>query len=1071
MPKVEKKLQNYLVLNKYLCSLFGFESIDDFRRELKDKKEGINEDGKFYFTSVLQSLDIDESFKQRLELYDEHIQEYLLHINENRDNPISLKYFQYVALLLTEIHLDRYFNDFDNYHVSLLEFVNDLNNKKGKIGKYQYPYPNEETLRKLVYWSATGSGKTIIMHINYLQILKYIDRSDEHDYDNILLITPNEGLSKQHMEELDISSIDNKQFNAQTTLDDWSLCNPVKIIEISKIKDESNIRRKSDKALSVPVQALGKNNLLFVDEGHKGNSKEANTWKPLRKQLVQNGGFTFEYSATFGEVTSDDNTFEEYASSIIFDYRYKYFFGDGFGKDYSITNLKNKDDYGDEYFTGALLSFYEQKLYYQRHKRKIKPFNLQNPLMIFVGSRVRGSKTIDEKDSDVFEVIDLMARFVNDKKKFEKLIIKILNYKSSIVDEKDQPIFNNKFPHLRELIKNETISVDQVYQDMKKEIFNTSTSTTLELRELPNAEGEIGLKFDSDYFGVINIGDTSGFIKYVEKKNKNGYFKTGMKSSFQHSFFHGIEKDTSKINFLIGSKKFIEGWNSYRVSTMGLLNVGKKAGPQIIQLFGRGVRLRGYGSLLKRSYILEEQRMLPEDIEIPKHMTLLETLNIFGMNADYMANFRESLKGEGLEEYEKYYIKIKPTVPSGLYVPLKSTEAGNFKEDVFVPSLNVKTPPIKLDLRSKIDVLESNDNKLRLVHSTSPIDQHKFSDDILSMLNFDYLYTELLKYKKIKQYDNLYFEKDDLRELLDDDNYIVECKEDLLRINEKESFSKIFKIQDYALQALKSIIDKKYRAKKSKWYQKNLSYQSVSEDDETLIPKEYVFTINTDKNDFKKSVRELTNKMKEFVDKNCADDTIYNDDITFRYNGKEVIEFFALNIHLFKPLLYKNKAEKKQLEFIKISPVDLVGSEKKFIKLLEEYLDDNTQYEKVYLLRNPSRKGVGFFETKGFYPDFILWAFKEDEQSIAFIDPKGLQWVKPGDEKIELHSEIKDIEKDLKDTSSLDITLNSFIMSHTDYDKLNWTESKDDLISRNILFMEDGPDCIDLLFTKMFETT
>jgi len=1068
MPKVEKKLQNYLVLNKYLCSLFGFEDINDFRRELKDKKEGINQDGKFYFTDVLQSLDIDESFKQRLELYDEHIQEYLLHINENRDNPISLKYFQYVALLLTEIHLDRYFNEFDDYHDSLLKFVNDLNKKEGKIGKYQYPYPNEETLRKLAYWSATGSGKTIIMNINYLQILKYIENSNEHDYDNILLITPNEGLSKQHIKDLDMSSIDNKRFNAQTTLDDWSLNNPVKVIEISKIKDEEEI---GDGGLSVPVQALGKDNILFVDEGHKGHSSEAKKWKSRRARLVKDGGFTFEYSATFGEVTSDDDTFEEYASSIIFDYRYKYFFDDGFGKEYSIINLKNKDDYGDEYFTGALLSFYEQKLYFKRHKQKVKPFNLKNPLMIFVGSRVYRGRALDEKDSDVFEVINIMARFVNNKNKFERLIKKILNYNSSIVDQNDAPIFDNKFPYLRELIKNGTISIDQVYQDMKKELFNTSTSTTLELRELPNAEGEIGLRFNSKYFGVINIGDTRSFINYVEKNNKNGYFKTGMKSSFQHSLFQRIENETSKINFLIGSKKFIEGWNSYRVSAMGLLNVGKSAGAQIIQLFGRGVRLRGYNRLLKRSYVLEEQRMLPEDIEIPKHMTLLETLNIFGMNADYMSNFRESLKEEGIEEYEKFVLEIKPTVPKGLYVPLKSTEAGNFKEDVFVPSLEVKTPPIKLDLRSKIDVLESDDNKFHLVHSKSPIDQHKFSDDIMSLLDFEHIYTELLKYKKIKGYDNLYFEKDDLKELLDDDNYIVECKEDLLKINEKESFSKIYKIQDYVIQALKSIIDKKYRAKKSRWYQKNLSYQTVSEDDDTLIPEEYVFTINTDKNDFKKSVRELTNKMKEFIKKNHANDTIYNDDITFRYNGKEIIEFFALNIHLFKPLLYKNKAEKKQLEFIKISPVDLVESEKRFIKLIEKYLDINTQYEKVYLLRNPSRKGVGFFETKGFYPDFILWVFKEDEQSIAFIDPKGLQWVKPEDEKIELHKDIKEIEKDLKATSSLDITLNSFIMSHTDYEKLNWTEDKKDLKKRNTLFMEDGPDCIDQLFTKMFETS
>ena len=39
----------------------------------------------------------------------------------------------------------------------------------------------------------------------------------------------------------------------------------------------------------------------------------------------------------------------------------------------------------------------------------------------------------------------------------------------------------------------------------------------------------------------------------------------------------------------------MEGWNSWRVSNMGLLNIGRNEGSEIIQLFGRGVRLRGRG--------------------------------------------------------------------------------------------------------------------------------------------------------------------------------------------------------------------------------------------------------------------------------------------------------------------------------------------------------------------------------------------------------------------------------------------------------------------------------------------
>jgi len=77
---------------------------------------------------------------------------------------------------------------------------------------------------------------------------------------------------------------------------------------------------------------------------------------------------------------------------------------------------------------------------------------------------------------------------------------------------------------------------------------------------------------------------------------------------------------------------------------MGLMNVGKGEGSQIIQLFGWGVRLKGFARSLKRS----NKTQLPEGIERPRHIGILETLGIFGIHADYMAQFRDYLEEEGL---------------------------------------------------------------------------------------------------------------------------------------------------------------------------------------------------------------------------------------------------------------------------------------------------------------------------------------------------------------------------------------------------------------------------------------
>lgn len=83
------------------------------------------------------------------------------------------------------------------------------------------------------------------------------------------------------------------------------------------------------------------------------------------------------------------------------------------------------------------------------------------------------------------------------------------------------------------------------------------------------------------------------------------------------------------MNILIGSKKFIEGWDTWPMSSMGLLNIGKEQGPQIIQLFGRGVRLKGKGMSLRRS----DEKSLVQPLEI---------LNIYSIKADYLSKFFES---------------------------------------------------------------------------------------------------------------------------------------------------------------------------------------------------------------------------------------------------------------------------------------------------------------------------------------------------------------------------------------------------------------------------------------------
>src|SRR5690606_12681391 len=64
-----------------------------------------------------------------------------------------------------------------------------------------------DSLNKLAFWNATGSGKTLLMHVNIMQYLHYANVYNQHHQNKVLLITPNEGLTKQHLEEFKLSNI------------------------------------------------------------------------------------------------------------------------------------------------------------------------------------------------------------------------------------------------------------------------------------------------------------------------------------------------------------------------------------------------------------------------------------------------------------------------------------------------------------------------------------------------------------------------------------------------------------------------------------------------------------------------------------------------------------------------------------------------------------------------------------------------------------------------------------------------------------------------------------------------
>lgn len=1029
-------IEKYLVLNKYLLSLFGVNDFRDLQEKMKDAPVGIDSDGRTHFVNILRSSFDNKKIPEiTLLRYDANIQNYVRQINYRRE-PVNLKYFQYLAVLFTEIVLDNLKNRKVEFLYELNKFLEDYKKEEAIDILDQF---TESDLNKLAFWMATGSGKTLIMHINYYQFFKHKLFSP----DNIILITPNEGLSKQHFEELQKSGVPCKLYEGSLTSSSvFRDEDEVLVIEMTKFVEEKN-----GGGVTLPITAFEGRNLVFVDEGHKGRkvnkehkdrevneghkSKETEeqTWGELRDRLAENG-FVFEYSATFGQILSvskkNMETLKRYAKSIVFDYSYKYFYLDGYGKDFLVLNAKesklNDQEFQETMFVANMLSFYEQLLVYEENKDLAKEYNIEKPLWIFVGTTVTGEKG----ESDVIQIVKFIRRAIQDEEWVNEKIKSILNKETYLRDENNRDIFEDKFRYIRD----KGFKLDDLY----KRIFGGKGQFSI--YEIKNAQGEFGLKVgDNNYFGVINIGNVSDFKKQLEEEGISVE-----QDAISGSLFDAIKTETSPINILIGSKKFIEGWDTWRVSSMGLLNIGKGQGPQIIQLFGRGVRLKGKGMSLKRSGD-------KGPIEI------LETLNIYGIKADYLNKFLEAIRREEVE-FETIEIPIKPLYEerwNELYTLTKDDKKRFEEERVLKLELDSRISPTIALLQSFSMYSGREIEGERSIGSSQikmQVEEMKLPEDVIDLLDWGRISEEIYNFKTAKGYWNLIFDIDGLRNLLLSSNYKILTSSEKLEVKNQNDLTQV---ENIALLVIKKYIDQFYRKHAKRFETENMKYSKVNRQ-LTLFAFEkaedkYSYTVQVDKRE-KKLIEEIKKLANDF-------DRLIRED-------SEILPRIYFDNHLYVPILLQSK------KIDKISPTGLVESEKRFISDLREYLKKNRAKfsgVEIYLLRNYPRSGVGFFNLSGFYPDFIMWIKKNNKQTIVFIDPKGLEHTKGlDDEKIELHNGIKELEKKL---GRDDVVLESFILSQTTYEKLiegrTSPPAKEEYIDNHVLFLEDK-DWVERLF-------
>ncbi len=1055
-----------LVLNQWLIEQCGHDPLAAHKagkRKLRplqglasilhDCPEGMDADNLHHF---YKNLDVEwqeeaEATQDDLLRYEQNIVSHTLSINERRSRPIVWKYYQWLSLLFVEIYLDRYFGGRDKLLSSLNEYIEHFNayweNHDFETGVA--PYSLEE-LNKICLQNATGSGKTLLMHVNFLQFRHYADASRfKDDLTRTVLITPNEGLSGQHAREMGASGLRAERLSTDSGDSFSSAKNGLRQVdftEITKLSDE-------DGPNQIAVRNLGDRNLLLVDEAHRGmGSKEETGWFKSRERLVEKG-FVFEYSATFKEAITAAKRPEidaAYTKNILFDYSYRYFYEDGYGKDYRIFNLpKSYEELRFTYLTACLLSFYQQIKLYEDKKSAFSPYNLEKPLWVFVGKSVsKATGTKDEKEtvSDVALILQFIANLLKNEAASASVVEKILGTNAQdtgLLDETGNDIFAGSFLYIRDLIRREDWSYRDLLRDIFSKVFLNSGGGQLNLAKIKGDESEVMLRVGQEEvpFGLINVGDAAGLIKHIEqeKEAKPGDFSNlnVLEAEFSETLFGQVHESSSPVTVLLGSKKFVEGWDCWRVSTLGLMHVGKSEGSQIIQLFGRGVRLKGYDWTLKRSGFATPTHQ-------PEYIQYLETLNVFGVQADFMDRFKKFLEEEELPSNDQkavYTVPLNITYDFGKELkvlrPRKKDSNGNeydFKNDAKVLSFGhipdkLKNKMVVIDWYPRIQSLASKNKR-----EDGSKNETVFSKEHLAFLDYADLFFRLEKFKRERTWHNLNISKTQIQPLLLDTTWygmLVPAQN-----MATSDVSNVFLWQEMASELVQKYCDELYNYSKAAFMEPRLELRPLTPEDDN-IPDEQEYQLIVD----------------------SSEQALIDDILALKKDlnqGKQGVlksgdlKACLFDVHLYQPLMHVAKNSKVQ-----IAPVSLNESEFQFVEDLRQFLEINTG-EEFYLLRNESRgKGIGFFEAGNFYPDFLLWKIKGDTQYIAFIEPHGLLHEGPGHKKIEFHKTIKNIQNRL---SSESVCLNSFIVTPTRFGKLNWGKDIRELEEMNVLFMQDAQD-------------
>lgn len=918
-----------------------------------------------------------------------------------------LTHFQWLAALFVELYLTRL--GAPGGRVALADAINSLREQAFAF----LPPVQAADLNRLALWMATGSGKTLMMHLNTLQFLRHADNILGQLPQRVLLLTPNETLSAQHRSELALSG-----------LDDISLGRTLEITELTKLylpENRDGVRTRVKEGVSICTDNYPGPNLLLVDEGHKGgksHSGDESAFRERRQALTGTHekfpvegvpGFEFEYSATFAQIADGDpGFFNDYARCTVFDYGYRRFHDDGFGK--SPRSLVTRDQHAQGLvLAAALVAFWRQVRYVADDAPRARRYRMSPPLAVFVGQSVTG------KSQDVVQVLVFLARFVSDATFAQGLLRQVL--------DANNPIQQALFSAQLDLASERALGSKTLHARMCADLFGGKGKLAVR----PLSKDELGIRLpgseDDRWFGTAYVGDAPKLAQALHAAGvtvEDADAVTG-------SLFARLD-DLPEVKFLLGSRKFIEGWSSFRVSTLGLLQIGRNAGTQVIQLFGRGVRLAGVGGQLKRA------SHMPRFGPHPAGIALGETLYVFGVKAEYVQTWLDTLSREGMPSQSAIVpIQVHADVQSlGLQVPRHDPvqdEAFGFEVVRFVAS---EHPLVPIDLSSHLS-LQDGVGAVQALHD--PVQRHPATALLGRHLHAESLFQHAQRFMRQQGMQQLWVTPGEAGRWLAGVQVLIPSARLPVGAQEQQ------RIGHEVLAQWEAALARALRRARLAFLTRQPLLEAITHAHanfpmqtrpdgapvpgyrvEAMLAQDVVKTAvealrrnlsgaRVDPKGWDRIVATLRDEAGE-IDLN---DTLaqVQEALGDGTDGDSLgppLPRLHIPQHLYSPLLLAAPAKVsksgEQLSLLddqpvalRISPPPLQDSEARLVwdvRRVWERLHQQPPWQgiDVVLLRNLAGVGVGLFAADGFFPDFLMWLARGKHQVLAFVEPKGLrhQW-------------------------------------------------------------------------------